>query len=224
MLSRFRGVYEHATLPLGRVFVRLRIKPDYLTFFSLLTAVVTAAVLAQGRWGWGLVLVLITDLSDMLDGATARAGGTSTNFGTVLDHVSDRYAELFILGGIMASGQVSPLLVFFAASGMVMASYVRGKAESVDRNIKCTVGLAGRQEKLILLMVGLGVQAFGWLDTGIVWALIIIGLVSHITAVQRLIYSRQVLLGPSPEGDETTESSRVSPGCDRLELNEGEAK
>lgn len=200
MLSRFRGFYERATLPLGRACLRLGLTPDFWTFFSILSSVVAAAMLAQGRWFWGLLLVLATDLTDMLDGAAARARGTPTRFGTVLDHVCDRYAEFIILGGIMASGQVDVLLTFFAATGMVMASYVRAKAESVDHGLACTVGLAGRQEKLILLMVGLGVQAFGWWNTGIAWALALIGLMSHVTAVQRLLYTRRSLLAASPQG------------------------
>jgi phosphatidylglycerophosphate synthase len=199
MLSRFRTFYEIATLPLGKACLHLGLKPDHWTLFSVFTSVVTAAVLAQGRWGLGAIMVLVTDLTDMLDGATARASGTPTRFGTVLDHVADRYAELFILGGLIMSGQVSPILVYFAASGMLMASYVRGKAESVDPTMKCTVGLVGRLEKLIILIVGLTIQHFGWVASGIHWALAIVGLVSHVTAMQRLAYSRKVLLGPADE-------------------------
>ncbi|MGQ9585111.1 MAG: CDP-alcohol phosphatidyltransferase family protein [Anaerolineae bacterium] len=196
MLSRFRHLYERATLPLGRACLKLGLKPDFWTLFSIFASIVAAMVLAQGRWGWGLALVLVTDLTDMLDGAAARAGGTPTRFGTVLDHVCDRYAEFIILAGLMASGKVNTLLVFFAATGMIMASYVRAKAESVAPATQCTVGLVGRQEKLILLMVGLGVQAFGWLPNGIAWALAIIGLASHVTAIQRLLHSRKMLLAP----------------------------
>jgi len=194
MFSRFRGPYEKATLPLGRACLKLGLKPDFWTFFSIFASIVAAAVLAQGRWGWGVLLVLVTDLTDMLDGAAARAGGTTSRFGTILDHVCDRYAELIIMAGLMASGQVNVLLVFFAATGMVMSSYVRAKAESVAPNIKCAVGLAGRLEKLFLLMAGLAVQAFGWLDTGIACSLVIIGVISHVTAIQRLLYSRKTLL------------------------------
>jgi phosphatidylglycerophosphate synthase len=72
---------------------------------------------------------------------------------------------------------------------MVMASYVRAKAESAAGITDCTVGIAGRAEKLILMFLGfifLGVN----LPKLAEYAFILIGIISHITAVQRLLYTR----------------------------------
>jgi len=111
----------------------------------------------------------------------------------VLDHCTDRYGEFMLVAGLMINGAVSPLLGMFAASGIVMASYVRAKAESMCGIKSCVVGLAGRQEKLILLVLAVIFFGVGWdLPAQIMIALV--GLISHITFVQRLLYTRSKIL------------------------------
>jgi CDP-diacylglycerol--glycerol-3-phosphate 3-phosphatidyltransferase/archaetidylinositol phosphate synthase len=176
----------------------LGLRPDFWTFFSVFASIVGAVMLAQDRLVWGLLLAIVMDATDMLDGATARAGGTSTRFGTILDHVCDRYAEFFLVTGIALSGRVKPFWAIFAIFGMVMASYVRAKAESVGKMESCIVGFAGRQEKLILLMAGLFFEIVLVKVSVLNWTLIAVGLISHITAIQRLLYSRKMLLAHPP--------------------------
>src|SRR5690606_39494607 len=106
----------------------------------------------------GVVLILLMGLAASVGGAPARAGGTASSYGTVLDHVVDRYAEFLLLLGVMLSDTVAPAWVMFSLFGMVMASYVRARAESTDLLKSCNVGFAGRQEKLALLCVGLLAQ------------------------------------------------------------------
>ncbi len=194
MLTRFRDLYERVTIPFGKASLNLRLTPNHWTLISFLCSVAAGILIAQGQFLWGIVMVLAMNLADMMDGATARAGGSGTPFGTVLDHVTDRYAEFFVVGGLMAGGWVSPVLGLFAASGIVMASYVRAKAESVGVK-KCVVGLAGRQEKLILLYGGL--LCFSVQLTFIGQTMIFLaGAISHITAAQRLLYAQEQILGP----------------------------
>jgi phosphatidylglycerophosphate synthase len=68
-----------------------------------------------------------------------------------------------------------------------MASFVRAKAESVGGLKRCTVGVAERQEKLVLLLLGSILQGlFSWALLG---AVILVGVLSHVTVVQRLSYT-----------------------------------
>jgi phosphatidylglycerophosphate synthase len=195
ILARFRDLYEQASLPLGRLCLRLGLSPDMLTYLSLALSVVAGYLIAQQQFIWGVMVILLVGLADMLDGATARAGGTASEYGTVLDHVVDRYAEFFILGGVLLSGVVAVQWPLFALFGMVMASYVRARAEATGKIASCSVGFAGRQEKLGLLIVGLLLQPVLAPTSILEWAVIAIGLASHVTAIQRLIYTRQMLLG-----------------------------
>jgi phosphatidylglycerophosphate synthase len=195
ILARYRNLYEQTTIPLGRICLRLGLTPDMLTLMSLVLGAVAAYVTARSAFWWGIVFILLMAATDVLDGATARAGGTANPYGTVFDHVIDRYAEFLILLGIMLSGAVAPVWAMFAIVGMIMASYVRARAESTGLLASCNVGFAGRQEKIGLLLVGMAVQPLYPGLHLLEWATIVVGVLSHITAVQRLLYTRTMILG-----------------------------
>jgi CDP-diacylglycerol--glycerol-3-phosphate 3-phosphatidyltransferase/archaetidylinositol phosphate synthase len=104
---------------------------------------------------------------------------------------------------------------FFTLFGMIMASFARAKAESVGGMESCTVGIAERQEKLILQFAGILLliipttnvwvdlltpvpvllQFFTLLDiTNILtFCIVIVGILSHITVAQRLAYAHKVI-------------------------------
>lgn len=201
LLARFREIYEQRTLPLGRLCLRLRLSADTLTYLSLIFSVGAGYLIAQSWFVWGVVVILLVGLADILDGATARAAGTASEYGTVLDHVTDRYAEFFLLGGVLLSGAAAPGWVLFALFGMVMASYVRARAESTKQLRSCNVGFAGRQEKLALLVGGLLLQPLFPALPLLEWAVILIGAASHLTAAQRLRYTRRMLVGAKDRRD-----------------------
>jgi phosphatidylglycerophosphate synthase len=195
IVTRFRKLYEQVTIPLGHLCLRAGLTPDMLTLLSLCLGGLAAYVIAQSAFLTGILLILLMTLADVLDGATARAGGTANPYGTLFDHVSDRYAEFLILLGIMLSGVVGPGWAMFALFGMVMASYVRARAESSGKVASCDVGFAGRPEKMTLLMIGMGLQTFFPQVYILQWAVIAVGALSHITAIQRLLYARRIILG-----------------------------
>lgn len=195
MFARLRPLYNQIVMPFGRLSLRLGLTPDFWTLFSLAVAAAASYTIFRGLFWLSLALIIVVNIADMLDGATARAGGTSSKFGTVLDHVVDRYAEFFIMGGLLVGGWISPANILFGASGVIMASYVRAKAESAGGVSECTVGIAGRQEKLFLMMGALVLLAFR-LSTPAEICIFVMGLLSHITAVQRLLYARTQILKP----------------------------
>lgn len=194
ILARLRHTYERVTLPLGCLCLRCGLTANSLTYLSFALSMLAGYLIASSHFWWGVAGILLVGLTDILDGATARASGTAGPYGMVLDHVTDRYAEFFLLGGVLLSGVVDSFWVLFALFGMIMASYVRAKAESTGFITSCNVGFAGRQEKLALLIVGLVVQPL-MSDLPILTAAVIaVGVASHITVAQRLIYTRQQLL------------------------------
>lgn len=193
-----RQFYEESSLILGKACFRIGLRPNFITAVSLLCAVVSGIFFWRGQMLWGVFWLLMTSFTDMLDGSTARAGNVGTVFGGILDHVSDRYGEFFILAGITMSGAVHPGWGLFALFGMLIASYTRAAAESMGKIENCAVGIMGRLEKFILIIVGSilefylpdgGVYFLGWLEL----ALIIVGLTSFITSIQRLVYTRKLL-------------------------------
>lgn len=196
--QRKRDWYERTSMVLGRTCLRLGLRPNVLTGISLVCAVVSGIYFWRGEMLWGVFWMLLTSLADMLDGSTARAGDLGTVFGGILDHVSDRYGEFFILAGITLSHAVHPGWGLFALFGMLIASYTRAAAESMGKIENCAVGIMGRLEKFVLIMIGSVLHHFfptgSWLESR--WlelALIIVGVTSVITAIQRLLFAYKVL-------------------------------
>lgn len=196
--QRKRAFYERSSLFLGHICLKLGLTPNFLTAVSLVCAVISGAYFWAGKMMWGVFWMLMTSLTDMLDGSTARAGNMGTVFGGILDHVSDRYGEFFILAGITLSRVVHPGWGLFAMFGMIIASYTRAAAESMGKIENCAVGIMGRMEKFIAIMIGAVLEVYfpvgawprsGWLEL----ALIIVGVTSFITAVQRLVYAKKLL-------------------------------
>jgi phosphatidylglycerophosphate synthase len=196
--QRKREIYESSSLILGKICLRLGFTPNFLTALSLVCAVISGIYFWKARMLWGVFWMLMTSLTDMLDGSTARAGNLGTVFGGILDHVSDRYGEFFILAGIAMSRVVHPGWGLFALFGMIIASYTRAAAESIGKLDNCAVGIMGRMEKFIIIMAGAVIEVYlpdgtwprgRWLEFG----LIVVGVTSFVTAVQRLWYAKKLL-------------------------------
>jgi CDP-diacylglycerol--glycerol-3-phosphate 3-phosphatidyltransferase len=178
--------------PIGHFLNRLGLTPNMITMVGLVGHILAAAAAALGKIptaGW---LIFILGPVDALDGTMARLRGESSQWGAFVDSVVDRYSELFIFGGLIyyfsVQGNTNGLLfTYLAASGSVLVSYVRARAQSLGFDTK--IGLFSRFERYIVLVPAL---VFNFPVIGL--AILAIG--SHITALQR-VYAmrRQVYTG-----------------------------
>ena len=188
-----RALYERSFIGLGKICLKLGLTPNILTALSLIFAVISGIYFWKAEIWWGIFWMLIASLADILDGSTARAGNIGTVFGGILDHVSDRYGEFFILSGIALSDLVHPGWALFALFGMIIASYTRAAAESIGKIENCDVGIMGRPEKFTLIIIGAILERYfpngRWLEI----SLIIVGLTSYITSIQRIFYTYKQL-------------------------------
>jgi phosphatidylglycerophosphate synthase len=172
--------------PLGGFFNRLGITPNMMTMLGLIGNAVGAYFLARGEMLTGGLFVLLMTPIDALDGTMARLRGESGDFGAFVDSVTDRYSELIIYGGLLyhflfLGEPVGGLLVFGAAAGSVLVSYVKARAEALGYEAK--VGLLTRVERYIVLAPSL---VFNQVYIG----LVIIAVFANITAVQRIWHVR----------------------------------
>lgn len=180
-------------LPIGKKLGKMGVTPNAISTVSLLIAILAAITYASKAPVLGAVGLLGSGFVDMLDGSVARATGLVTRFGAVYDPVLDRYAEFAVLFGMGYGGLVSWVWVIFSLFGMVMASYVRARAESAGGLASCSVGIAERQEKIVLLLIGSLVQPF--FNLGLSISVIVVGVLSHVTAAQRLHYTLKQTAG-----------------------------
>lgn len=143
---------------LGRFLARHGVTANEVTVAGLFLAAATGAVIALGHLWLGVALVTAGGLMDTLDGAVAKAAGSSSRRGAFLDSVSDRVADGFMFAGLawyLAAGKTPGLALLplgILAVGNVI-SYERAKAETFGWVAKG--GLMERAERLIGLAVAL---------------------------------------------------------------------
>jgi CDP-diacylglycerol---glycerol-3-phosphate 3-phosphatidyltransferase len=181
-----RGVAESLVQPL----VRLHVTANTITVVGFFLNVLTAAVIASGHLSAGGVLLLFSAAFDMLDGAVARVSNSQSRFGAFLDSVLDRYSESAILLGLLYVESKlhhvgTVVLIYAVAVGSIMISYARARAEGLGLEAK--VGIAPRPERVLILGIGL---VFPGPATGktVVVALWVLALITHFTAMQRLVH------------------------------------
>jgi CDP-diacylglycerol--glycerol-3-phosphate 3-phosphatidyltransferase len=172
--------------PLGGFFNRLGITPNMMTMLGLLGNTIGAYFLARGEMLTGGLFVLLMTPIDALDGTMARLRGESSDFGAFVDSVTDRYSELIIYGGLMyyflsMGDPLGGLLVFGAAAGSVLVSYVKARAEGLGYEAK--VGLLTRVERYLVLAPALVLNQ-------VLIGLTIIAVLANITALQRIWHVR----------------------------------
>ena len=178
----FRKPVDRAVKPIGALLRKTRLTPDHLTIVGLLVGVAAAVAIGFGRLWIGLALVILAALPDLLDGALAKASGTSSQRGAFFESTVDRVTDSLLLGGIgwhfaLTEDPRLVLLPFAVASISSVISYQRAKAESL--NIEAKGGLMERAERIIAICVGL---AFNVLLIPILWIMLVL---TTITAVQR---------------------------------------
>ncbi|MGH9079414.1 MAG: CDP-alcohol phosphatidyltransferase family protein [Acidimicrobiales bacterium] len=155
--GRWRGAVDRRTGPVGRRLQQLGVTADLLTATGLISATATAVAVATGHLHLAIFLLALTGLHDLLDGPVAKASGTSSVRGAFFDSVTDRVADILILGGVawyLVSTHPGHLVLLpFAVLGATsLVSYQRAKAESLG--ISARGGLMERAERMILLGVG----------------------------------------------------------------------
>lgn len=191
--QKWRGLYESLSFPFGKFCIKLGLTPNLLTIISFLCAAGAGFFFWRNRLLLGALLIVLTVFTDMLDGATARAGNLGTAFGGILDHVFDRYGEALIIIGIALSGTVHPVWCIFALFGMIIASYTRAAAESIGKIESVAIGPIGRLQKLFIIILGAVLEYFFPGNKILTYALILVGAASCITSFQRLFYAQKVL-------------------------------
>lgn len=194
MLRTLRPLVSRVTAPLGRSLARIGLTPNAVTVIGTVGVVAGALYFyPRGELYAGSVVVTVFVLFDMLDGAVARASDRASAFGAFLDSSLDRIADAAILAGLMwwfVSGGEDPLLagltLFCLVSGF-MVSYLKARAEGLGVN--CDVGVAERTERLVVLLVSVGLGELGvpYILAGGLWVLAAMNLV---TVLQRLLETR----------------------------------
>lgn len=183
MRLAFKGVLD----PIAEFFNKIGILPNTMTLLGLVGHTIGAFFLFQGKMLIGGVIILAMAPIDALDGTMARLRGESSDFGAFVDSVTDRYSELVIFLALIIfyaqQGEwLNCIVIYLAAAGSILVSYVRSRAESLGYDAK--VGILTRLERYVVLVptLILNIPMVG------MW---IVAVMANVTAIQRIIYVRK---------------------------------
>lgn len=196
MLNVFaRASISRVVDPLGGALVRAGLTPNAMTLIGTAGAIACAVVFfPNGLLLWGTFTVWGFAMLDLVDGAMARASGRSTPFGAVLDATCDRLADGALFAAIAwwcftidgnTRAAAAALIVLVLAQ---VISYIKARAEA--SGLSADGGLIERAERLIIALVGTGLQGFGVPHAVEVSLWLLAGL-SVLTLLQRVRSARE---------------------------------
>ncbi|HMA05060.1 MAG TPA: CDP-alcohol phosphatidyltransferase family protein [Methanomicrobiales archaeon] len=190
-LDQFRPHAAALLRPLTGPCIRAGLTPNSFSAMAFLASVAAGLAFFAGEVPAAILLVAVNALFDSLDGAIAREMKMASTRGDFLDHVLDRYADIFIITGIFAGGAAPWIIGVFGLTGVLMSSYLGTQAQAVGVG-RYYGGTLGRADRLVLIVLA-GLLTL-WLPAGLSglsflgWLLAVFGIFGHATAVQRFFY------------------------------------
>ncbi|MCJ7639607.1 MAG: CDP-alcohol phosphatidyltransferase family protein [Euryarchaeota archaeon] len=187
-LDSYKGRVRGILNPLARTLYRLGVSANLLSLLSVISAIVAGAAFCVHVLPLAIVAIACNALFDALDGCLARSSNSESRQGDLIDHVLDRYSDIFIFGGITIGGYVAWQIGLIAIVGVLMTSYLGTQAQAlgIGRNYS---GLLGRADRLVLVFfVALFSLVFSetiiWFSL-LGWMMVFVAIASNITALQR---------------------------------------
>jgi archaetidylinositol phosphate synthase len=178
-----------------------KVDPNVLTWLSLVFAIVAGLFFYFSSKEFesvnfflcvAVIFVSLNGLFDAIDGKVAKLTNKVSKKGDFLDHALDRYADVFMVGGLALSSWCEPRIGLLAIVGMLLTSYMGTQSQAVGYQREYS-GLLGRADRLVILMVTPVIQhmllysniQMPWGISLLSWVLIYFAVVGNITAVQR---------------------------------------
>ncbi|MCL1984686.1 MAG: CDP-alcohol phosphatidyltransferase family protein [Methanomassiliicoccaceae archaeon] len=205
VLDEHRSKVDFALTPVAKRLIN--VNPNTISWIGLIIAFISGLLFylsgTATKWEWlliaGAVVVIVSGYFDALDGKVAKLSGKASKKGDFLDHVFDRYADVFMIGGVAVSTWCDPYIGMLALVGVLLTSYMGTQAQAVGAP-RLYAGFLGRADRVVLstlfpiiqfiaLWLGHGyIDVFGyvtlsWLEIMMLW----FAIVGNLTAIQRAI-------------------------------------
>jgi archaetidylinositol phosphate synthase len=178
-----------------------KINPNALTWISLIFAFIAGLFFYFSSSKLELTnyyllgaasFVFLNGLFDAIDGKVAKLANKASKRGDFLDHAIDRYADVFMVGGLALSSWCDVRIGLLAIVGMLLTSYMGTQAQAIGHKRDYS-GLLGRADRLVLLMITPIIQHLlihynfqaPWGFSLLEWVLIYFAVMGNITAIQR---------------------------------------
>lgn len=138
--------------------IESRLTPNTISMSGLVLNVAAAVLVLQEMLLLGGIAFIVGSIMDTLDGRYSRMSGKGTLFGAFLDSTLDRIEEGVVLTAVAwyfadRGDATAAAACVFVVLGSLMVSYTRARAEALG--VECTVGLATRPVRVVILSIGL---------------------------------------------------------------------
>ena len=204
VLDSKRASVDFALTPVAKKLIN--VNPNMISWAGLVLAFACGFVFwFSGRDGmdWllpvGALMVIVSGYFDALDGKVAKLSGKAGPKGDYLDHVFDRYADVFMIGGVaFCVTWCDPYLGMLALVGVLLTSYMGTQAQAIGAP-RLYAGLLGRADRVVLstlfpliqfIAIQFGCGSFEvagiiltWMEIMMLW----FAVVGNLTAIQRAI-------------------------------------
>jgi CDP-diacylglycerol--glycerol-3-phosphate 3-phosphatidyltransferase len=178
--------------------IESRLTPNAISLTGFALNLAAAGLIVGRLFFLAGVAFIVGSIMDTLDGRYSRMSGKGTQFGAFLDSTLDRLEEGIVLtaaGAYFASrhNQAAVAAVVAAVMFSLMVSYTRARAEALG--VACTVGLATRPVRVVILSIGLvfakgaSIGHFSLLAP----AVYVLAALSLVTTIQRIAHVRGAL-------------------------------
>ena len=201
VLDGQRARVDFALTPVAKKLIN--VNPNTISWIGLILALLSGVILyfsAGAGYEYlllvGAFVVIVSGYFDALDGKVAKLAGKAGRKGDYLDHVFDRYADVFMIGGVAFSAWSDPYLGMLALVGVLLTSYMGTQAQAVGAP-RLYAGLLGRADRVVLstlfpvfqfIMCLVGIDSFSIGDWTITWMELMIvyfAVMGNFTAIQR---------------------------------------
>ena len=150
MLTRLRRRLMGLVVALSMPF--LPFPPNLLTVLGLLMSVLFLLSVRCRHLFLGLVFLLLSAYFDVIDGTVARMKGVPTLGGAFLDSFTDRLSDVIYAFALLYL-EFDASWILALASGALLVSYARARAEGVLGARLEGIGFMERAERLIAIIL-----------------------------------------------------------------------
>ncbi len=189
-------VSRHLNRPISnsisKYLAKTSISPNFISFFSFVISMLGAFFFFLGGYVnlvVGAILIQLSSIVDGCDGEMARLKFQATKFGGWFDSVLDRYADAFILFGLIYYVYVTDnnflyvAIGFLAIVGAFMNSYTADKYDNLMKRKLCSRDNSfriGRDVRMLIIF-------FGALLNQVVLTLALIAVLTNAENIRRIV-------------------------------------
>lgn len=185
---------------IARYLSRTGLTPNTITWIGLILILINCLFYLYHKNNIYFGLLLAFSFSfDALDGAVARVTSNKSQYGGYLDAIIDRYQEVAIY---LTLAFVNDFWVvcFFAITGSLLISYNKARtAIETPIDNDSWPDLMERLERIIVICAALVLDPFiklpgNFSESFLYYMIFLIAILTHITAIQRFLRARKILL------------------------------